>query len=163
MDTYDFVVVGLLLGAILVNSISVYAQKHHGLYHGFGRRAWSAHKIVLSIVWGTWLVSLIGLQYSEFRLDSSYNLLGIGLLLYAGFVLHSALSQIGVQALSNGNFFGRELRKLGGIYNYMNDPIYHSYVVALLGLGLLTGVATFLVCGVVAYFGFMFESAVERT
>jgi protein-S-isoprenylcysteine O-methyltransferase Ste14 len=74
-----------------------------------------------------------------------------------------ALQQIGWSALGNGNFFGRPLRKLAGIYKYIHEPIYWSYAIWFAGIGLVTSLKSFFVFSLVSIIGLVgVESWVER-
>lgn len=163
MSSYDFLAIGLLVLAIGVNSGLVYLQKTRGLYDRFGPSAYRVHGAILTVFWGSFIGSEFLVSRSSWRLGLHYPLAGGLVMIMALALFCLALQQIGWPALSNGNFFGQPIRKLGGVYRYIREPIYWSYTIWFAGIGLVTGQKAFFVISLVSLIGLVgIEAWVER-
>jgi protein-S-isoprenylcysteine O-methyltransferase Ste14 len=155
--------------AIAVNCVAVHLQKRHRLYdRWFGAHAWTAHIVLLVMVWGTVVVSLIVLALVG--ADPSWPwpdwVRPIGLLvsLAATLIFGTAIRRLGVQALFNGNFFGHG-RPFAhtGVYAYLRDPMYLAYTLTFVGLALRLADGVYLLFALVSLVGLMgVEARVER-
>ncbi len=163
MTKYDYLACLALVLAILINSLSVYLQRSRQLYKRFGHAGYAVHTTLISLAWGLFLVTEFLASRTTWRTAHSYPVAGLAIVILAVFLFLAAIKEIGTSALSNGNFFGRPVRKLAGIYRYIASPIYWSYAVCFLGLAALTGMKVFLVSTVLAVVGLVgFESWIER-
>ncbi len=163
MTFYDFLSAGALILAIGVNTITIYLQKTRGLYDRFGKNAGRVHGIIISIFWGLFIISEFLISNSSWRIAESYAVVGALVMSLALVIFIAAIKQIGFQALGNGNFFGSPTRKLKGVYNYIPEPIYVSYTVWFLGIGLITAQKGFFVLAILSIVGLIgVESRVEQ-
>lgn len=163
MNIFDYFAITSLSLAIIVNTLTVYLHRTRGIYQRFGKRAWLTHQIIISGFWILPIFGGFGLRYSQFELPVTYASLGIAIMLFALGLFVSAVAEIGTQGLANGNFFGKPLRKLGGIYKVINDPIYLSYAIWYVGLALATGRLTFFIMAGICVIGLMgVESRIEQ-
>ena len=163
MTIYDWVSIVMLLLTIAVNSASVYLQKTRRIYDKFGSRGYAVHTGLISFVWGAFIITEFLANRSTWRFSHAHPLPGLVIMAVALALFIAALQQVGSNALSNGNFFGRPLRKLGGVYRYVREPMYMSYAVWFLGLCLLTSMKVFLVYSAITLVGLVgFESYIER-
>lgn len=162
MNVVDYMAAIALVKAIGVNSLLVYLQKTRHIYKPL-KHGWRVHKIVISFFWGLFIASCFRIPMSDWRFEESYELFGGFCIILAGIVFTLAIREIGVQALTNGNFFGKPKRKLGGIYRILPETIYISYVIGLLGLGLITAQIGFFVLAILAAIGLIgIESRIEN-
>lgn len=160
---YDILAIVLLIVAIGVNSLSVYAQKKYKFYDRFGANGYAIHNVIISLAWGVFIISEFLAARSDWRLENSFPLVGYGIMAIALLIFILAMQQIGRHALGNGNFFGKPLRKLGGIYSVLPEPIYVSYSLWFLGIGLVSSLKVFFILAVVGFVGLVFvEARVER-
>ena len=163
MTKYDLISILALVATIAVNSGLVYLQKTRQIYQRFGHQAYLVHSVVITLVWGGFIVTEFLANATTWRLGHTYPAIGLPIMAAALAVFVAALTQIGGNALANGNFFHYPIRKLGGIYCYIKEPIYWSYAAWFFGLALLTGMKVFLVHVVITLIGLVcFESWVER-
>ena len=160
---YDALTISLLVVAIGANSLSVYVQKRYGYYTKFGDKAYTIHSVVILVAWGIFIVSEFVAALSSWRLESTYPLIGYGIMITALTIFILALRQIGIHGLGNGNFFGKPVRKLGGIYKIIPEPIYVSYSLWFLGIGFATSLKVFFVLAFASFVGLVLvEARVER-
>jgi protein-S-isoprenylcysteine O-methyltransferase Ste14 len=154
MDAYTFWAIFTLVLAISVNSSLVYVQKKHNLLtRKFGKHALNVHSLMLTIVWGIFIIVANQLTKSDWRLDSSYTIVGTAIIAISVIIFVLALWQIGTDGLINANFFGATTKKLKGIYNYLPEPIYASYVLLLFGIGLQTSIKGYFLLSILALVG----------
>jgi protein-S-isoprenylcysteine O-methyltransferase Ste14 len=75
----------------------------------------------------------------------------------------ASIKTIGLQALTNGNFFGKAKVTKSNIYRYLNNPIYDGYFLLFIALGLLYGNAVFYVLALQSFIGLnLIETYFER-
>jgi len=138
-------------------------QKRYKYYDKFGKDGYAIHSVVVSVAWGLFVVTEFLAARSTWRLDSSYPVLGYATMLVALVIFVLALKQIGIHGLGNGNFFGKPLQQLGGIYNYLPEPIYISYCLWFLGIAFASSLKVFFVLALVGFIGLIFiEARIER-
>lgn len=85
------------------------------------------------------VVSLRGLGNQVcWRLPGWVRPLGRPMLAVAGLLWLAAFRKLGGATVANGNFFGRGRRSAAGngIFRLLRNPMYDSYALALVGLGL---------------------------
>ena len=153
----------MLLLTIAVNSLTVYLQKTRRFYDRFGSHGYGVHTALITAFWGAFIISEFIANRSTWRFSHTYPIPGLIIMAVGLALFVAAYRQVGSSALSNGNFFGRPLRQLGGIYRYVREPMYMSYAVWFLGLCLLTSMKVFLVYTVITLVGLVgFESYIER-
>lgn len=155
MTYLDIIPIVALILAIAVNTLAVYLQKTRRIYTIFKDKALFIHAVTISVFWGVFLLSLIFAAQSKWRLDDTYPLTGWVLILLAAGIWILAIRQIGSGGLINANFFGRPTQELTGIYRIVNDPIYVSYSVVLLGYGLITGLVVGFVLSTIMAIGLL--------
>ncbi len=160
---YDILAIAFLIIAIGTNSCSVYLQKRYRYYDKFGRNGYAIHSVVISIAWGSFVLTEFLAANSSWRLDNAYPVLGYAIMLVALVIFILAFKQIGIHGLGNGNFFGRPLRRLGGIYKNIPEPIYVSYSLWFLGIAFVSYLKVFFLLTIVGFIGLIFiEARVER-
>jgi len=163
MTIYDQVAIFLLMLTIIVNCLTVYFQKTRRIYDRFGRHSLTVHSIIVSIFWGLFIISEFVTSKSDWRLENSYPVIGYSIMAIALTIFVLAVREIGYKALSNGNFFGQPIRQLRGIYKYVPEPIYISYSLWFLGIGLVSSLKVFFVFTVISLIGLvLIESRFER-
>ena len=149
--------------AITVNSLSVFLQKQHSVYDKF-HHGWMLHSLIILPFWllFTILVSQLNRHYIvSFDLPVS-TWFGYGLIMMGTVMFTFAVREVGSQALVNGNFFGKGKIVNSGIYRFLKNPIYDSYVLFFLGLGFSLSNAAFFFFAVMSYIGLnIIESRVE--
>jgi len=126
--------------AITINSVSVYLQKRHVFYGRWGK-GWLAHSLLITPAWATFifLVSQLHIHYlipSAHIALAGYFLLAMGLVIFM-----AAIYEIGPQALVNGNLFGKGRLSHNGIYRFLKNPIYDSYIMAFVVIGVIAAAA----------------------
>ncbi len=153
----------MLLLTIAVNSLAVYLQKTRQVYNRFGTHGYAVHTVIISVFWGAFIITEFIANKTTWRFGHNYVVPGLLIMALALALFAAAFQQIGSSALSNGNFFGRPLRQLRGVYTYIREPMYVSYVIWFLGLCLLTSMKVFLVYAAITLVGLVgLESYVER-
>lgn len=163
MTSYDFASILLLILAIATNSTLVYLQKTRNVYKRFGQRAYGMHGILISLLWGVFIISEFVNNRSTWRFSHGYPTFGFAVMAAALALFGLAIQQIGWTALGNGYFFGKPLRKLGGVYKYVPEPIYWSYAIWFAGIGFVTSLKVFFVFTIISIVGLVgIESWVER-
>lgn len=163
MTIYDKIAIALLILTIIVNCVTVHLQKTKRIYDRFGRHALTVHSVIVSIFWGLFIISEFVTNKSTWRLENSYPLIGYTIMAVALTIFILAIRQIGYKALSNGNFFGQPWKDLKGIYKVLPEPIYISYTVWFIGIGLASSLKVFFVFAVISLIGLVvIESRVER-
>jgi protein-S-isoprenylcysteine O-methyltransferase Ste14 len=157
-----------LTGAIAVNCVAVWAQKHHRCYDRvFGQRAWTAHIALLVAVWGVAIVLIVVLVLEgpelSWPLPTWVRPFGLVVSLGATLIFGRAIRALGVQALFNGNFFGRGRFAEGGVYAWLRDPMYVAYTLSFVSLALREADAVYLLFALVSLVGLQgAEARVER-
>lgn len=163
MTVYDKIAIALLFLTIIVNCVTVYLQKTRRIYDRFGRHALTIHSVIISIFWGLFVISEFVTSKSDWRLDNTYPVIGYGIMALALSVFILAISEIGYKALSNGNFFGQPTKNLQGIYRFIPEPIYISYTLWFVGIGLASSLKVFFVFAAISLIGLVvIESQIER-
>lgn len=163
MTSYDYLAYLLLIAAIGVNSMSVYAQRRWKVYDRFGKNALTVHSVIIGLFWALFIGSEFLLSQSSWRLDEPNRLIGLTVMGVALSLFVAAMRQIGAGGLGNSNFFGGGIKKLRGVYLYLYDPIYWSYSLWFLGLAYVTGQKGFFVITIISVIGLIgIESRVER-
>ena len=163
MKFYDYLSIALLMLAITANTLLIYLHKTRQIFERFGSYAYTVHGTIISVFWGAFIISEFADSRSSWRLMHSYPVLGYAIMASALILFGLAIQQIGWNALSNGYFFGRPLRKLGGVYLYIREPIYWSYTIWFAGIGLVTSLKSFFVYSLISIIGLVgIESWVER-
>jgi protein-S-isoprenylcysteine O-methyltransferase Ste14 len=113
----------------------------------FGPRAWYVHLALVLPVWGGFLLQLRRVGRSvHWPLPRAAQPLGTLLLLAAGGLWLTAFTELGPRRTGNGNLFGRgsQAPVTGGVFRHRTNPMYDSYVLALVGLALRTRNAVYL-------------------
>jgi len=149
--------------AITVNSLSVFLQKRYRLYDKF-HHGWMIHSLIILPFWllFTILVSQLDSHYTAPFDLPILTWLGYGLITMSIVMFTFAIREVGSQALVNGNFFGKGKMVNSGIYRFLKNPIYDSYMLFFVGLGFSFSNAAFFFLAVISYIGLnAIESRVE--
>lgn len=147
--------------AIAVNSASVYIQKHHHFYDQYSH-GWLWHSLVIIPAWALFIYLSEQLNNHTRLAFTSIKWLGLILLVAAISLFIFALRQIGTQALTNGNLFSQGKSSHTGLYRLLRNPIYDSYCLAFVGLGVYYGNWSYLVLAAECYIGLnLIEANIE--
>ena len=153
MSAEGYIVCGLFILAIAVNSASVYAQKKSVFYPRFGKHAHTVHSIIISVFWLTFVVSYVLMEANATNNFFQNVALGVGLKAVSVVLFLLSLKEIGPGALSNKNLFTGRNKQLGSVYKYIREPMYMSYTLFIFGSGVLTGEITFYILGIICIIG----------
>lgn len=151
----------LLILAATVNSASVYAQKRFNYYNRFGKNGFFVHSLVISPIWLLFLYCSARIPLNTFIESNELKFLGILGIIISLLVFTIAIRQLGSQALANGIFFGKSKLTHSGIYQYLSDPIYDSYVLTAISVGIITGNANYFPIAAVLWLMLKIESFIE--
>ena len=152
----------LLVFAVAVNSVSVYAQKKYGFYNRFGSNNFLIHSLVITPLWILFLYASVHLSSNPLNPNDKLKLLGVLGIIISLVIFTVSIRQLGSQALSNGIFFGKSKVTHAGIYQYLNDPIYDSYVLATMSIGLFTQNANYFPIAAALWVLLKIESLIEQ-
>jgi protein-S-isoprenylcysteine O-methyltransferase Ste14 len=140
--------VALFAAAAAINTASVALEQRRRLFtRRFGRRGWYVH---LALVLPAWIGVLLQVRrvgrHVRWPLPPALQPVGTLLLGAAGALWIAAFARLGPTRTGNGNVFGhgRQEPVTGGVFRFRANPMYDSYVLALLGLALRTGNAVYL-------------------
>jgi len=131
-----------------INSADVAIEQRSRIFtRHFGRRGWYIH---LAIVLPAWIGVLLQMRrvgrHVQWPLPQALQPLGMLLLTAAtGFWL-AAFTELGPVRTGNGDLFGHGSQEpvTGGVFRYRSNPMYDSYVLALVGLALHASNAVYL-------------------
>lgn len=129
-----------LVVAVSINSTSVYVQKRHKFYtRRFGANDQIIHSLAILPFWIVFVVLASQLQASQLLYYEFINLriVGVFLAIAAIALFVGAIKIIGSGALVNSNFFKPQKKVSSGVYRYFKNPIYDSYAILFLSLGLI--------------------------
>lgn len=130
----------ILIMAVAANSISVYSQKRYNFYtKNFGKKDQTIHSLVIMPFWAIFLAFVSRLNNNMQLKYGFINLwfVEVIVLTVAVVLFISSIKIIGSGALVNSNFFTPQKKVESGIYRYLKNPIYDSYALFFLGLGLI--------------------------
>ncbi len=141
----------------------MYLQRKYRIYNIFGRFSNVVHATLISIFWGIFVLTLIFSAGTSARIWQGNRSLGVGIWIVAIGIFNMSIRQIGLGALFNDVFFGKKPRKLKGIYKYLQDPIYCSYLLGFIGAFMYGGKLIYLILGIISYLGLnLIESKTEK-
>ena len=139
---------GLFAAAVAVNTASVTAQQRTAwATRRFGPRAWHAHLVLIAPGWVAFLLSLPGLdREAAWPLAPRVRPVGCAILAASAALWLAAYRQLGPERMSNGYFFGRGPSQpvAGGIFRWLDNPMYDSYGLAFAGAALVRANAAYL-------------------
>lgn len=145
-----------------INSISVYVQKRFRFYNRW-RNSWLLHSLVILPFWAIFMYLLLNLNNHYILHFHALPAAGYVLLILATLMFGLAIHEIGLRSLLNGNWFGRVKILHGDIFNLLKNPIYDSYLLAFIGVGLADGNAAYLILALEGYIGLnLIESRIEQ-
>lgn len=153
-----------LVLAVAVNSTSVYRQKHRRTYDRFNNGL-LIHILVIMPFWVLFVVLLSGLNQAYSINISKYPTFGYSLIVIAMLLFVTSIRQIGYGALVNANFFQKNIGKpvSKGVYKYLKNPIYDSYLLVFIGLGFVLANAAFFIIAGLSFVGLnIIEGKIER-
>lgn len=146
-----------------INSGSVYAQKHFGFYDRWRHNGWLLHSLVILPSWITVVYLLMTLSNHYVLRFRAVPILGYSFFTLATLLFGLALSEIGWQSLFNGTWFGRGSVSHAGIFKFLENPIYDSYLLSFIGAALASGNMAYIVIALESYIGLnVIESRVEQ-
>lgn len=165
MSVNGYIACSLLVLAITVNCLTVYLQKKHQIYDRFGDNAHKIHSLVIAFFW---LAFIAFYMYFESQLTGATTfkspILGYSLKLISLIIFYLSIKQIGSGALTNKDLFSGEWKKLSGVYKYVNEPIYTSYTLFILGSAFVNGVDAFYYMSLISLVGLqIIEATIENT
>lgn len=138
-----------------INTGSVVLQRRNGfLTRRFGARGWYLHLALITPGWVVFLILLARIgNHVRWPLPSALRPVGVVLLLMSSGTWLWAFAQLGPERVANGYFFGRGPREPveGGLFRQLRNPMYDSYLVALVGLALFRAKAVYLVLALESY------------
>ncbi len=150
--------------AIFVNSMSVYLQRHNHSYDRF-ENSLLVHSLIITPFWVLFVLLVGGLDQA-YKIDMpNFSVIGYALVLAAVGLFALSIKEIGSGALVNANLFRKNKTKptLSGVYRYLKNPIYDSYLLLFIGVGFALSNAIFFIIAATSFFGLnIIESRVER-
>ncbi len=163
MNGYDVQLVAAILAAIFWNSTSVFLQKRWRVYDVFigKKHALLVHGLLISFAWCQVLVVAIFVTRSTWIFDSIPSL---GMLVFASAVwlFVMAVKDIGMGSLVNSNFFGRHLSTKSQLYEKLKHPIYLSYILMFVGIGISSGQFGYLLAAASLLIGLSLLAYIEK-
>jgi protein-S-isoprenylcysteine O-methyltransferase Ste14 len=149
--------------AIGINSGSVFAQKHFKLYDRWRNNGWLLHSLVILPFWTISIYLLLNLNSHYLLRFQPAPVIGYVFFALATLLFGLAIREIGWQSLLNGNWFGRGKISHGGIFKFLKNPIYDSYLLAFIGAALAGGNTAYFVIALESYIGLnIIERQVEQ-
>lgn len=136
-----------LAAAVNTSSVAL-QQRHRYLTRSLGRAGWYAHLALITPPWALFLLSLAKLdRASRWRLPVQMRPLGAPILAAAGLLWTLAFKRLGPARMANGYFFGAADSQpvTDGVFHWLENPVYDSYALALVGQALLGADARYLV------------------
>jgi protein-S-isoprenylcysteine O-methyltransferase Ste14 len=143
-----------LVVAVAINSTSVYIQKQYKFYtRTFGSNGQIIHSFIIVPFWIIFIIFASQLQLNLLFQYTFTNLwiVGLLLLLTAVSLFVSAIKIIGNGALTNSNFFTPQKKVISGVYRYFKNPMYDSYALFFLGLGLIFSNWSYIILSVLVW------------
>jgi protein-S-isoprenylcysteine O-methyltransferase Ste14 len=149
--------------AIGINSGSVFAQKHFKFYNRWRNNGWLLHSLVILPFWTIFIYLLLNLNSHYLIRFQAVPVIGYIFFALATLLFGLAIREIGWQSLLNGNWFGRGKISHSGIFTFLKNPIYDSYLLAFIGAALAGGNAAYFVIALESYIGLnIIERQVEQ-
>ncbi|MEX2586717.1 MAG: methyltransferase [Actinomycetota bacterium] len=150
-----------------INTASVAVQSRTGvLTRWFGARAWYVHLGITLPAWGAFLFLLVDLgRHVRWPLPEELVGAGVFLLCASAALWVVTFVQLGPERVANGYFFGRGPTEAveGGVFRWLRNPMYDSYLMAFLGLALFKANAVYLIMAAESYLLFnVIEARVEN-
>ena len=149
--------------AVAINSTSVYLQKTRRIYdrsnHGL-----LLHATLISVFWLIFVGFLSQLNLHSSIATPSWPIISYGLVIGAAMLFAISIRALGSGALINANFFQNSKVVSSSVYRYIKNPIYDSYLLLFLALGMIYGNAAYLLVALTSFIGLnIIESKVEGT
>lgn len=141
MQMIDVMLSSAITAAVLVNAVAIYAQKKWSLFDLFiGKK--HAYLVYVGLVSLTCL-EVVGVSVfipmSKWSFTSVWYL-GIFAIYFAVKIFASSIKESGAGAIVRKDFFDeRTPKKLGPVHKKYKYPVYGSYVLFYIGLGLCFG------------------------
>lgn len=136
-----------LAAAVNTSSVAL-QQRHRYLTRSLGQTGWYAHLALITPPWALFLLSLAKLDKgNRWRLPAQMRPLGAPVLAAAGLLWAAAFKKLGPARMANGYFFGAADSGpvTDGVFRWLENPVYDSYALALVGQALLRSDARYLV------------------
>jgi protein-S-isoprenylcysteine O-methyltransferase Ste14 len=141
--------------AVGVNAGSVALQQRTQLFtRRFGARAWHVHLGLVTAAWAAFVLTLIDHGvHVRWTLPHALHPAGVAVLAVSAALWLWAFAHLGPQRLANGYFFGRgpSAAVRSGPFRWLRNPMYDSYALAFVGVGLVTNNAAFFVLAAESY------------
>ena len=136
----------LFIVVVAINSVAVYIQRRYKTYTKlFGRYNWMAHVILLSVIWGAFLLGLVYLRPPEWQLPSWLHSVGLLVSIIGFLMVVMSWVRLGTIGTLNGRFFGKGQKKLlkGGLFSLRN-PMYVGFALLFIAAAFWLGNAFYL-------------------
>jgi protein-S-isoprenylcysteine O-methyltransferase Ste14 len=132
-----------------VNTLSVaWQQEREWLTRRFGSRAWYVHLAIITPIWGLFLLlqGRLGSQV-HWPLAPELKPAGVALGTLGVALLLGTSWQLGLTRTFNGYFFGRGRQEpvSGGVFRWLRNPIYDSFLVLFVAEAFGLGNAVYLI------------------
>lgn len=131
-----------------INTASVALQQKTSIFtRRFGPSAWYVHLAVITPGWLAFLFLVAGVsRHFRWALPDLLRPAGVALVLAAVALWLIAAIQLGPERIANGHFFERGPRTaLGtGLFRWLRNPVYDSYALAFVGVGLASANGVYL-------------------
>lgn len=150
--------------AIGINSGSVFAQRRFAFYNRWNNYGWLVHILTILPFWVIFIYLLINLNSYYLLQFRAVPIVGYIFSALATLLFSLAIREIGWQSLLNGNWFGRGRIARVGIFRFLKDPMYDSYLLGFIGAALVGGNAAYFIIALESYIGLnIIEGRVEQT
>lgn len=163
MNGFDLQLIAAISAAIFWNSTSVYLQKKWHIYDVFigKKHARLVHGLLIAIVWLQVAIVAIFVTNSTWAFRPS-PILGLLIIAPSVWLFVAAVKDIGAGSLVNSNFFGKLLVTKSQLYEKLKHPIYLSYVLFFVGLGLGFGQFGYLLASASLLIGLSILAYIEK-
>ncbi|MBS4728293.1 hypothetical protein MSM1_08030 [Mycobacterium sp. SM1] len=139
------------------------AQRRFGFYNRWRNSSWLLHSLAILPFWSSSIYLLVNLNRHYLLRFQGVPLIGYTFFSLAILLFVLAIREIGWQSLFNGNWFGRGRISHAGVFKFVKNPIYDSYLLAFIGAGLAGGNTAYFVIALESYVGLnIIEAKVEH-
>lgn len=146
-------IVFLFIIMVAINSAAVYVQRRYKLYtRVFGTNDWTAHVILLSIIWTFFILGLIFIKPPVWSLPTALRPFSLLAALVGIYMIATACARLGISGTLNGWFFGRgpKERLKEGIFKLQN-PMYTGFFFLFIAAAFWQKNAFYLGIGVLSF------------
>lgn len=138
-----------------INTASVALQLRTGfLTRRYASNAWYVHLAIVTPGWllFLYLVSILG-RHRGWPLPEQLRPAGLLIVAVSGALWLWTFAQLGAERTANANIFGRGPKQPvdSGLFRYLENPMYDSYILAFVGLALWKANAQYLLLALESY------------